>query len=153
MAEGQRGGVRKGREWEGGEREGEEEGAREGERERNVYLEMLPLEFCLHSLQDISCITTHFINKPTHRQKKLLESYFPFKTDSLLRWGARPTTDPRALTSIHISTSQHAYRLALTDSKEATKFKQPFPKLPAVSWMPSQATTSRPSSKPFMYQI
>lgn len=138
-----------GEEREGGERDRE----RKREKERERGREMLPLEFCLHSVQDISCITTHLINKHTHRQKKPLESHFPFKTDSLLQWGTRPTTDPRALTSIHVPTSQHAYRSALTDSKEAIRFKQSFPKLPAVSWMPSQATTSRSSSKPFMYQI
>lgn len=45
------------------------------------------------------------------------------------------------------------YGFALMDSKEAISFKQPFPKLPAVSQMPSQATTSMSSSRPFMYQI
>lgn len=46
---------------------------------RDVYLEMLCHGFCLHSLQDISYMTTHLINKPTHGQKKLLESHFTVK--------------------------------------------------------------------------
>lgn len=73
-----------------------QDGKKKNKEERDVYLEMLCHGFCLHSLQDISYMTTHLITS-LHMGKR--NSWNP----TFLSRGHQPTTDPRALTCILLS--------------------------------------------------